>query len=130
MPIDYSKYPDDWREISLRIRERAGNRCEGSPAYPDCREKNGDFGYRENGTGLFVSMVDRHLMFRPLGARMFRIVLTVAHLNHDPMDCRDENLRAWCQRCHLVYDAKQHAQHARETRRSRKAVADLFAPPK
>jgi hypothetical protein len=32
-------------------------------------------------------------------------VLTVAHLNHDPQDCRDENLKAFCQRCHLRYDA-------------------------
>lgn len=28
-------------------------------------------------------------------------VLTVHHLNHDPSDCRDENLLACCQRCHL-----------------------------
>jgi hypothetical protein len=28
-------------------------------------------------------------------------VLTVHHLNHRPMDCRDDNLLACCQRCHL-----------------------------
>ena len=33
------------------------------------------------------------------------IVLTVAHLDHTPENCDDENLRAMCQRCHLAYDA-------------------------
>lgn len=55
------------------------------------------------------------------------IVLTVAHLNHDPTDCRPENLAAMCQRHHLAYDAALHAANAYETRRSRKAIGDLFA---
>jgi hypothetical protein len=54
-------------------------------------------------------------------------VLTVAHLNHDTQDSADENLLAMCQRCHLTYDARLHAEHARETRRNRKAIGDLFA---
>jgi hypothetical protein len=29
---------------------------------------------------------------------------------------RDDNLRAMCQRCHLTYDARLHARHARITR--------------
>jgi hypothetical protein len=29
MPMDYSKYPSNWKEISKRIRfDRAGNKCE------------------------------------------------------------------------------------------------------
>lgn len=47
------------------------------------------------------------------GERVFRIVLTVAHLNHDRTDNRPENLAALCQRCHLLHDREQH----RETRR-------------
>ena len=54
------------------------------------------------------------------------IVLTVAHLNHDPTDCDPENLRSWCQRHHLAYDAKHHAANAYQTRRARKAIGDLF----
>lgn len=108
MPLSAEKralYPDDWPEVSLRIRERAGNRCEGSPGhYPDCRAENGK---AHPVTGSLV-------------------VLTVAHLNHDPADCRPENLRAMCQRCHLTYDAKHHAENARQTRRRRMACGDLF----
>lgn len=55
------------------------------------------------------------------------VVLTVAHLNHTPEDCRPENLKAMCQRCHLRYDHDHHQRNARETRRSRKAAGDMFA---
>ncbi len=33
------------------------------------------------------------------------VVLTVAHLDHQPWNCADENLKAMCQRCHNRYDA-------------------------
>jgi sugar phosphate isomerase/epimerase len=38
------------------------------------------------------------------------VILTVAHLNHDPEDNRDENLNALCQWCHLHYDQAHHKQ--------------------
>jgi hypothetical protein len=37
------------------------------------------------------------------------VVLTVAHLDHMPEHCDDDNLMAMCQRCHLSYDADHHA---------------------
>jgi 5-methylcytosine-specific restriction endonuclease McrA len=58
--------------------------------------------------------------------RMTDVVLTIAHLDHQPENCAPENLRAWCQRCHLRYDQQQHIANAQATRRSRLAVADLF----
>lgn len=54
------------------------------------------------------------------------IVLTVAHLNHQPEDCRPENLAAMCQRHHLAYDAEHHKANAHATRRARRAIGDLF----
>ena len=30
-------------------------------------------------------------------------------------------LRAWCQRCHLTFDAQSHSRHAAETRRRKKS---------
>lgn len=38
-----------------------------------------------------------------------KVILTVAHLNHDPTDNRMENLRHWCQKCHNSYDAAHRA---------------------
>lgn len=54
------------------------------------------------------------------------IVLTVAHLNHQPEDCRPENLSAMCQRHHLAYDAEHHKRTAYATRRAARGTADLF----
>jgi len=54
------------------------------------------------------------------------IVLTVAHLNHQPEDCRPENLAAWCQRHHLAYDLEHHQRNAYATRRKGKAIRELF----
>jgi hypothetical protein len=55
------------------------------------------------------------------------IVLTVAHLNHEPEDCRPENLAAMCQRHHLAYDAHHHKQTAYRTRKAAACTGDLFA---
>lgn len=96
------KYPRNWRAISWVIRAlRAGWRCEGSPRYPGCRAAHG----------------------KPHPITGNAVCLTVAHLNHNPADCRPDNLRAMCNRCHLVYDAPHH----NETRKLARGVQWLFA---
>lgn len=108
MPIkaeNAKRYPANWRQIVAEIRERSGNRCEGAPGiYPDCRAENG----------------------QPHPVTGSRVVLTTAHLDHQPENVDPENLRHLCQRCHLTYDAAHHAENAAATRRARKAVGDLF----
>ena len=52
--------------------------------------------------------------------------MTVAHLDHDPSRCERSNLKAWCNRCHLTYDAKHHAINAAATRRAAKGVVEMF----
>lgn len=85
--MNRADYPDDWEAISLRIRkERAGDRCEGSPRYPECRARNGE----------------PHPMTGSI------VVLTVAHLDHDTTHNTEDNLRAMCQRCHLTHDRAHH----------------------
>lgn len=79
--------------IRQAVLDRAGNCCEGLPAYPTCRAANG----------------------RPHPVTRSKVVLTVAHLDHDTTNNRPENLRAWCQRCHLTYDAEHHAANRRKT---------------
>jgi hypothetical protein len=105
-PDQRARYPKEWKAVSLRIRERAGNRCEGAPGiYDDCRAENG----------------------KPHPVTGSRVVLTVAHMDHQPENVADANLRALCQRCHLTYDAKHHARNAHSTRRNRCAAGDLFS---
>lgn len=114
MPIKIEnrcKYPANWKDISNRIRfERAGGRCE-------C---NGECGLHTT-TGRCIEQhgsVAKHARGK--------IILTVAHLNHIESDCRDENLKAMCQRCHLRYDSKHHQRNARETRRKKLKTVEMF----
>lgn len=110
MPIlaeNLDRYPQDWPEISHRIREdRAGGRCE---CEGECgHDHDGERCAAENGL--------------PHPVTGSRVVLTVAHLDHTPEHCDDDNLKAMCQRCHLNYDRHHHY----ATRRRGRAIGDLF----
>lgn len=104
-PENRARYPRDWKVISLQVREAAGWRCEGSPAYPDCRAANGE----------------------PHPSTGSKVVLTVAHLDHQPDNCARENLKAWCQRCHNTYDMAARRAGIAERARVQRAEGDLFA---
>jgi hypothetical protein len=106
-------YPEDWKAISARIRARAGGRCE-------CE---GECGLHRT-TGGPRRCEERH----GEAAKWARgvVMLTVAHLNHQPEDCRDENLKAMCQRCHLRYDVPHHRRNAAATRRAAKRNLELW----
>jgi hypothetical protein len=58
-----------------------------------------------------------------------KVVLATAHLNHDPGDNRPRNLRAFCQRCHVLYDREEHLRRRRLSYRMRNALGDLFLGP-
>lgn len=90
-PENKNRYPKNWGEIRTAILNRAGGCCE------FCGRKNHSMVLNEK-TG-----------------KMVKVVLTIAHLNHIPEDCRPENLRALCQRCHNKYDAKHRAETRRQT---------------
>lgn len=103
-PENLARYPANWAEISLRIREAAFWRCEGSPAYPSCMAVHGE---PHPETGSIV-------------------VLTVAHLDHRPENCDPANLRAWCQRCHNTYDLPMRRRGINERARAALGMNDLF----
>jgi hypothetical protein len=137
MPISKEKralYPSDWDAISKRIRRQAGNKCE------RCKAPNGQIVARGRGEdeGTYC-LFDGGEVFddetgKALGRargseydakRFVRIVLTVAHVDHDPSNNAESNLKAWCQKCHLAHDKGQHVASARATRLSRKAASNL-----
>lgn len=94
------KYPVNWKAISRRVRfGRAQGRCE-------CE---GECGLHTT-TGRCTEVHGQ-----PAKWAKGRVVLTVAHLDHNPVNCADENLKAMCQRCHLRYDVEHH----RETKARR-----------
>ena len=124
-PENSKRYPANWKQLRAAVLERAGNRCEGSPAYPDCRAPNG--AWRLKRRDCWVANEDEAYAIADNDADVSKIVLTIAHLDHDELETQDiSRLRAWCQKCHLTYDAKHHAQNARKTRHKRKAIGELF----
>ena len=58
--------------------------------------------------------------------RTTRVVLAAAHLDSDPRNNRLINLRAFCQRCHMLHDRPHHLAQRWITYRRRYALADLF----
>lgn len=103
-PENAKRYPPDWREISDRIKARASYRCESVPGAMPCRAE--------------------HLKPHPITGKV--VVLTVAHLDHQPENCGDDNLRALCQRCHNRYDQQHRQRNAAKTRRTKKQNGELF----
>jgi len=99
-PENKPRYPSNWKEISKKVRSEAGQCCEW------CSARNGTWISRKiSNPGRFVYS-RKGFMGDRAWRRAIRVVLTVAHMNHTPEDCRLENLRALCQRCHLSYDVR------------------------
>src|SRR5688500_6267125 len=141
MPIDYSRYPPDWKQTRARILERAGNQCEWceapnrewrvtNPHAAHGRDSDGnvvwgsDFYYPDKeGADDFAEWLGSRYETTPIPPPV-RIVLTIAHLDHDEgnWDVTDDRLAALCQRCHLTYDAPE----KRRRRREKKYRESLF----
>jgi 5-methylcytosine-specific restriction endonuclease McrA len=134
-PENKHRYPKEWPQIRAEILERASHMCEKCKAPNRTRIARGadddDGTYMLDTAEVFSAETGELLgqcrMSDYSVARMVNVVLTIAHLDHTPENCAPENLRAWCQRCHLRYDAEHHKGTAQETRRQRSGQADLFA---
>jgi hypothetical protein len=133
MPIDYKLYPSNWKtEIRPAILSRANNCCE------FCNIKNYSKGFR-NKEGRFYSSEFIIEELEKTGMDMFseelshcvqkngkvkpiKIVLTVAHLDHNILNNEPSNLKALCQKCHLNYDIDYHKKNISETLKKKKLI--------
>lgn len=116
MPVDYKKYPKNWKsEIRPRILKRANNCCE------FCGLENYITGYRDKEGKFYESMeimntldntgydyFEHELAHIPEDKGPIKIVLTIAHLDHDIKNNSDDNLKALCPKCHLNHDKYLH----------------------
>jgi hypothetical protein len=100
-PENRARYPADWQAVRERIGRRSGWRCE-------CEG--------ECGRGTHEGRCPNTHRGKAYGTGSL-VIMTVAHLDHTPENCCDDNLRHMCQGCHLHYDREHHA----ETRRTRRA---------
>jgi hypothetical protein len=139
--INYKNYPPNWlTEIRPRILKRAYNRCE-QCSVPDralIKRNTSDkfkwvifdteeLGYvHPNGRPLTYEQRERDYTENEV-----IVILTIHHIGipkpdgsagdpHDKMDCRDDNLIALCQRCHLLQDLPNHIANAKKTRLRKK----------
>lgn len=130
MPIrleNRARYPSDWRQISAAVRAEAGNRCEwckapnsvlirrgtcdGRPVWSEAASAHCDVFCADTGERLPGESHDTCDLRPPV-----RVVLTVAHLDHQPENNARENLAALCQRCHNRYDSAHRAATRTATR--------------
>lgn len=140
MPCDYKNYPANWKtEIRPAILNRAGNCCE------TCKAPHNDAIFRgwynkiecyqtfcgnvyNADTGKLVSIGAEGI--DPLkgdpNQQAIKVVLTIAHLDHDTTNNDYGNLKALCQRCHLRLDAELHKRNAAATRRAKLKIVELF----
>lgn len=104
-PENRQRYPKDWPAISRRIRfERAGGQCEWVEDDRRCRARHNE----------------------PHPETLSRVVLTVAHLDHQPENCDDGNLLALCQMHHNRYDLPMRRAGMKRRAREKLAVGDLL----
>lgn len=133
MPIDYKNYPANWKtEIRPAILLRAGNICE------SCKVPNGKVILRGEWGGVECYQDDDGTIYNANTSeiigddyvgevhptnKFIKVVLTIAHVDHDITNNEPDNLKAWCQRCHNRHDVG----FRKDNRKSRKGMKPLFS---
>lgn len=116
----------EWQDIRKAALKRTGGKCAFCGVEDRsrvCRNSDGHFMTFDGSVfhGDTGQLLARNGI-NSFAGRMVEIIITVAHLDHDPTNNHPDNLKALCQQCHLRYDREHH----RQTRRRKKAVRDLF----
>jgi len=129
-------YPPDWDQISHYIRfVRAAGRCEccGRPhgrtvlCLPNGRWFDEQRQEWRDGRGRPVPAPS---LLEYAEYRRTVVRLAAAHWrDHHPANCAPGNLKAVCQRCHLLHDRPHHLEQRRITYKLRRALGDLFEGP-
>lgn len=119
MPVDYSKYPPNWKtEIVPAVLERAKHCCEECGLMNYQNVFSIKFWVRDDNRNRYIL---RTIWFRDsrdavresrnetYKIKEVRVVLTISHTDHDEEnhDVKLDRLKALCQICHLRYDAKE-----------------------
>ena len=141
MPCDFSRYPKNWKtEIRPDILKRDGHKCK------HCGAKNHSLVFRGvlNGSEVYQNIggeiysypkgvyieTNVYAAIEPISGginqRAIKVVLTIAHLDHDHENNDYSNLGALCQKCHLLHDREQHMENSRTTRERKKGLQRLF----
>lgn len=140
MPCNYKLYPSNWQEIRKRILERDGHCCK------TCKVKNGIYVFRGIWEKIEVFQTADFNVYRLSDGELLtqnpwacidpstgdpaqkaiKIVLTVAHLDHDIKNNQDNNLAALCQCHHIRHDRGQHRANTSATIARKRGLQNLF----
>jgi hypothetical protein len=119
MPIDYNRYPPNWKTvIRPAIMQRANNKCEAEGCDFNhlemvwaVKSKGKTTGWHRdfetaNAQAITKEIKNGKELPNP---KQVKVVLTIAHLDHDEtnFNVSYDRLAALCQLCHLRYDAKE-----------------------
>lgn len=137
-PENKHLYPKNWKEIRAEVLDRDGHRCAWCRVenhaiiirYPWKKQyhylETGRLHCQETGADRGYESIDH---CSP-GRQAIKVVLTIAHLDHDPRNNGETgsrpNLAALCQMHHLRHDAAIHAENAAITRSAKRGQPDLF----
>ena len=107
--------PKDWNAIRAKVTRRAGNQCE------RCGMNNHAYGYRDpEGEFQEVTPAKAEALSIDGEIKFIRIILTLAHLDHDPTNNGipgvRPNLLAVCQRCFNLHELPYRESKAARTR--------------
>lgn len=145
-PENRDRYPADWPAISMAVRQAANNKCEfcgvqnhqlggrtptglwlpAQPTGTNCGRTPSGLDWPREGEYGWCSLIHPDGSETTMHLRIVRIVLTVAHLDHQPENCARENLKALCQRCHNRYDLPHRRAGILERARAALGMKDLF----
>ncbi len=118
MPIDYKKYPANWKDvIRPDILRREQFHCK------HCGIEHKARGYRDVARNFVKCDENLEIWAKRSGKRVFTIILTIAHLDQDIKNNDYSNLAALCQKCHLHHDRPFN-----EVKRRRRKEIQGFTP--
>ncbi|WP_020395373.1 hypothetical protein [Thiolinea disciformis] len=135
-------YPANWKQLSTDLKAKAGWECQGCgmPQYGLAFWDEGLGRYQLIKGNRFYDQLEYTESYKSAIAakqhleqwcdypnKLIIIVLTVAHLDHDPTNNDPSNLRVLCGRCHLQYDEPHHRANRVRNARCGKTI-DMFEP--
>lgn len=125
MPVDLSRYPENWKDIADEVRWRDNDRCaicnveNSSPIIrlPDGSRVEHD-GQRYDAEGRPLPTAPKALLAQ---GKHVTVRCAAAHwYDHNPQNCTLENLKFACQQCHNRHDMAMRAKNISATKRKRR----------
>ena len=128
-------YPIDWPQISVAVRfQRAGSKCEQCGRPHRTRVAHlGDGRWWDEASRSWRSDRGKRITIRAgfslAAVQTTYVVIACEHLDHDPGNNQPSNLRALCQRCHMIHDAAEHRWQRWWNAFRLRAIRDLYEDP-